>query len=320
MKTKIFALLSLFLLIKGSMNSYSQVTIGLGESPEKYATLQVKDKAREVSASLDGATADKGGILLPRVELQKRYQLLPFVAQDIVDANDQDYQDAKLVHTGLIVYNLTENDDEELCLGLNQWDGGEKWNCFQTKLGNATAILGNCDSLTFTGQYQSNVALTSANYMTMPLHVKKAGAYTITAAPSPDNGYYFTASGVFLTAGYYYLTIPGTGMPIDYTPVNSEGDLIKISFNGNSLETCDPLRIKIEDSSKKPLYTMNCSSVSVKGVYKIDIPLDNTNFIDITLNADIEAVGSTYTIETNTVDGIYFKDSGLITGISQPVN
>ncbi len=125
MKTKIFALLSLFLLIKGSMNSYSQVTIGLGESPEKYATLQVKDKAREVSASLDGATADKGGILLPRVELQKRYQLLPFVAQDIVDANDQDYQDAKLVHTGLIVYNLTENDDEELCLGLNQWDGGK---------------------------------------------------------------------------------------------------------------------------------------------------------------------------------------------------
>lgn len=318
MKSKVFILISLFFLIGRSLSSYSQVTIGLGESPEKYAILQVKDKTRESSDPLDAATADKGGILLPRVELHKKNQLLPFVTQDIVDANNQDYQDAKLIHTGLIVYNLIENDDEELCLGLNQWDG-EKWNCFQSKLGNAVATLGNCDSLTFVGHYQNNVALTSSNYMTIPLHVQKAGAYTVTAMPDPDNGYYFTASGVFLTVGYYYLTIPGTGMPIDYTPESSNGDLIKITFNDKSLETCDPLFIKVEDSSKKPLYTMDCSSVNVRGVYEIDRPLNNTNFIELTLKADIEAVGSTYIIETNTVDGIYFKDSGLITSISQPV-
>lgn len=305
-------------MIGAPVGIYAQVNVGTGEAAEKYATLQIKDKETSSSAALNAATADKGGLLLPRVDLQKKYELLPFVTQAVVDANAQDYQDAKLSHTGLIVYNLVENDDEELCLGLNQWDG-EKWNCFETKLGNAIAKLGECDSLTFVGQYQNKVSLSSANYMTIPLHVTKAGAYTITAMPSPDNGYYFTTSGVFLTTGYYYLTIPGAGTPIDYTPSGGNGDLMLVTFNGNALnsDTECPKYIKVEDSSKKPLYTMTCGKTKVYGVYQLNKELTDDNYITVTIDAELDAVGATYIIETNTIDGIYFKGQGMITAAGE---
>jgi len=315
MKTKLLMLsFCLLFFVGGSVKSYAQVNVGLGEAAEKYATLQIKDKETVTSNPLNAPTAEKGGLLLPRVELQKKKELLPFVTQTEVDNNYQTYQDAKLAHTGLIVYNLIEDDDEELCLGLNQWDG-EQWNCFQQKMGNAIAELGNCDSLKFIGQYLNDVSLGAGNYMTIPLHVTKAGAYTITAMPDPDNGYYFTVTGVFLTTGYYFLSIPGAG-----TPLNFQTDQLKITFNGKSLDACDPLYITVEDSSKKPYYVMDCSSVNVKGVYQINKPLDITkNYIEVNLEVDIAAVGATYIIETNTVDGIYFKASGLLTGTVQTI-
>jgi len=301
------------------------VTIGLGESPERYAILQLKDNEKQSSGPLNAATAKNGGLLLPRVELEKKYQLLPFVTQAIVDANDQDYQDSKLTHTGLIVYNLVENDDEDLCLGLNQWDG-EKWDCFQSKMGNAAATIDNCESLSFVGQYKNNVSLGTGNYMTITLNVTKAGAYTITATPDPANGYYFNYTGVFLTTGVYSVMVPGAGTPLNYTPGNSDGDLIKITFNGKALENCDPLYIKIEDSSVKPIYTMSCGSTKVKGVYQIDKELETRDsgtgeghYLEVTLNVDNTAFGAKYVIETNTVDGIYFKGEGLLITSNQTV-
>ncbi len=304
---------------------YSQVTIGSGEPPEKYATLQIKD----INAidSLDDLTAQNGGLLLPRVALKMKKELLPFATPAEVNANPQpqSYLDAKKSHTGLIVYNIKEDDNEELCLGLNQWDG-EQWNCFQTKLGNAIAELGDCDSIKFAGQYQDKVLLNGSNYMTVPLHVKKPGAYTITARAaysadhSIDNGYYFTQTGVFMTPGYYFISVPGAGTPLKFTPTGNNGDLITITFNNKQLDACDPLYIKVEDSSIKPLYTMDCSSVKVRGVYKIDVPLKpNENYIEMTLNVDLSAVGSTYIIETNTVDGITFRDEGLLTGTTMNI-
>lgn len=322
---KILSLFSLILLIVSS--THAQVTIGSNNPPEKAALLDMK----EIVSKDGGYTTNKGGLILPRVNLEKKYQLYPFIRENGYDPLnfdnpsynpdlvDSEYAKEKPAHTGLIVYNLVDNEDEELCLGLNQWDG-EKWNCFQTKLGNAIAEITNCDSVKFHGQYLDKTALNSSNFMTIPLNVTKTGAYNITVMPDPENGYYFIVSGVFLATGYYYVTIPASGTPIKYTPDSDPGDLMKITFNGKPMDTCDPLYLKIEDSSRKPLYIMDCSKTKVRGVYKLNEELDiDDNYIEMTLNVDLEAVGAKYIIETNTVDGIYFKDEGLLTSTTMNI-
>ncbi|MBN9301792.1 MULTISPECIES: hypothetical protein [Dysgonomonas] len=313
-------LLLLIAIFCTNLTTNAQVTIGSGEPSATGALLQLKDKDNII----DGTANASKGLALPRVNLSQKNQLFPMFLKDSSNPTSgpsDDYAANKTgidqMHTGLIVYNLVEDDDKELCMGLNQWDG-EKWNCFESKLGNAVVEIGNCDSLTFAGIYQNNVSLNASNYMTIPLHVTKAGAYNIITMPDPSNGYYFTASGVFLTTGYYYLSIPGAGTPTNHT-VGTAGDLIKITFNGKQLTTCDPLRINVEDSSVKPVYNMSCSATKVRGVYELNKPLDpDANYIEVTLNVTAP-YGATYSIETNTVDGIYFKGSGLLSTASQTV-
>ncbi|MDL2303435.1 hypothetical protein LJC28_03470 [Dysgonomonas sp. OttesenSCG-928-D17] len=313
--TQILVFFLIILSVGNIQNLNSQVTVGQNEPPEQYATLQIKDKTIDRTGDLDVATADKGGLLLPRVELVKKKELLPFVTQDEIDTNAQEYNDAKLLHTGLIVYNLVEDDDEELCIGLNQWDG-EEWNCLQNKMGNAIAEINDCSTLKFMGQYQNDVPLNSSNYMSIELTVTKAGAYTITAMPDPENGYYFAFTGVFMATGDYTLIVPGAGTPINFTPTGESGDPIKITFNEKALDACAPLYVVIEDSSKKPIYSMLCNKTEVKGVYQLDKELDEDNFIEVTLDVDPAAAGATYIIETNTIDGIYFKGQGTLADTS----
>lgn len=77
MKTKLSILLFFLFYITGGMTEiYSQVTIGAGEPAEKYATLQIRDKTSQSLNDLGGVTSEKGGLLLPRVELKKKDQLL----------------------------------------------------------------------------------------------------------------------------------------------------------------------------------------------------------------------------------------------------
>lgn len=326
-------LILLVVFSNSSLTTNAQVTIGNEEQPIAGSLLQIKSKPNITD---DGANSNRG-LALPRVALSEKKQLFPMFLtnpDDSTSGANADYTTNKSAidkaHTGLIVYNLTENDDKELCLGLNQWDG-EQWNCFQSKMGNAIASIDNCDNITFSGVYQDKVSLNSGNYMNITLNVTKAGAYTVTARASyagdnsVDNGYYFTTTGVFLTTGTYALQIPGNGTPLKYTPSsNPSGDVITIFMNDKQLTLADgsttcPKNIVVEDSSVKPLYTMDCSKTKVYGVYKIDEELDtDQHYIEVTLNSDAP-YGATYHIETNTVDGIYFKGSGLLTGATQTV-
>lgn len=334
MKTKLVAVWFSFFILLGYMNTTAQVTVGHNEAPESYATLQVKDVSidRE-NGPLDAATAENGGLLLPRVELKKKKELLPFVTQQEVDDNAQAYKDAKLLHTGLIVYNLVENDNEELCLGLNQWDG-EQWNCFQEKMGNAIATITDCNTVGFFGIYKDKEGLDGSHYMKVKLNVTKAGAYTITARAgyssdhSQDNGYYFTSTGVFMTVGTYDLTIPGAGTPLLFTPENENGDLMTITFNDKPLvdgngNSC-PKYIFVEDTSKKPMYKIDCRTVKVTGFGILDqevMPSTASTgqkaYISVTLDVDAAADGAVYEIKTNEVAGMSFYAKGKLGSASR---
>jgi hypothetical protein len=292
MKTKLLVLLCLLFIIGGPVESYAQVTVGLGEAAEKYATLQIKDRTKLDADAKNAKNAEKGGLLLPRVELQKKKELLPFATQAEVDANDQAYKDAKLAHTGLIVYNLVEDDDEELCLGLNQWDG-EQWNCFQGKMGNAKFDLVSCSDIEVNGVYVEEMTTTSDNYLSINLNVTKVGTFAITA--TTGNGYSFYLSGVALSVGGMTVNVPCQG-----TPVNVQTD--KLIFSGIELAPgCEP---EIEVSSNIANYSLNCSSIVVNGRYVKGTALTVSN--TITLNVTVSAAGS-YNISTPLTNGIRFS-------------
>lgn len=106
-----------FFILILSQNILSQVTIGLGEAPERVALLQLKDQSSDSSY----VTATKGGLLLPRVRLLNINTLEPFMSP-----SDTEYDKEKKLSMGLVVYNINESLDDNLHTGVYYWSG-EKW-------------------------------------------------------------------------------------------------------------------------------------------------------------------------------------------------
>jgi hypothetical protein len=331
MKTKLTVLLCLLFMTSGWVKSFAQVNIGLGEAAEKYATLQIKDKTILASEPLDTATAEKGGLLLPRVVLKKKKELLPFVTQAEVDANEQAYKDAKLSHTGLIVYNLTEDDDEELCLGFNQWDG-EQWNCFQQKATTAQFTL-DCSSLTVLGTYGDGVGLNSSNYLRVSVDVTRIGSYSISATADPDNGYFYELAGTFYSTGTFSVTIPGTGQPVNHSqgadlldPADDTPDQFTLTSSGGGSD-CN-FTVNVHSTAAHPEFTIDCGATVVEGMYFEDEPLttvpnpinNQSHRIKVTLK-DIpsSSYGAIASLETNAVDGFSFKGEAVLSSSTQEI-
>lgn len=282
----------------------AQVSIGSGEEPISGSILQLKEK----DAVTDASSNAHRGLALPRVTLSEKKALYPMFLADPDDpasgpnsaysgaANKEALDKA---HTGLIVYNLTENDDKELCLGLNQWDG-EQWNCFQYALGKAVVEI-SCPDVSIMGSYVESTALTSENKIKLIIDVKKPGAWTASASINgSSNGYSFYASGVFLEKGQYVIYLDGQGMP-----VSPQNDNFTIKINESNI--CSTT-VKVQ--SKIGGYDLLCSSTTVIGKYLKGIELDGTNTITIRVN--VSKLGS-YLIETNESKGIKFSQSGDFT-------
>ena len=281
----------------------AQVSIGSGEEPISGSILQLKEKGAVTDASPNAYR----GLALPRVTLSEKKALYPMFLVDPDNPNSgpntaysgaTNKQALDKAHTGMIVYNLTEDDDKELCLGLNQWDG-EQWNCFQSKMGNAKFDAVNCSDIEINGVYVEGIPTTSANYIRINLNVTKVGAFSITL--TTGNGYSFYQSGVALSIGKMIVNIPCQG-----TPVDAQTD--KLSFNGIELiPGCEP---EIEVSSAIANYSLNCSSIVVNGRYLKGTVLNSSN--TITLNVTVTTSGS-YNINTPLTNGIRFSASGNFT-------
>lgn len=80
------------------------------------------------------------------------------------------------------------------------------------------------------GVYEKGVALTEENYIELNVHTYVPGEYNITT--KNENGYTFSASGVFESLGVYQIILTGEGTPktdqIDSIYIASESDDIKI--------------------------------------------------------------------------------------------
>lgn len=97
----------------------AQVTIGSNLSPEKAAILDLKTQQGNAGST----TTTKGGLLLPRVELNDLNELDIF---DVINTTDADYAVQKLSHTGLTIFNTKVNEAAKIEKGIYVWNG-QKW-------------------------------------------------------------------------------------------------------------------------------------------------------------------------------------------------
>ena len=317
-----------------SLSLHAQVTVGSAEEPVKGSLLQLKS-LDSINGSSENAYR---GLILPRVTLSKQDQLYPMFLNDPEDpgsgANSEysaDKSEIDQAHTGLVVYNIVENEAEALYAGINMWDG-EKWTCLSRKAETGNGFILDCGSIKHEGSYSNTEALNSSNYITLTLDVKKTGTYTITGRsgfngnPDEDNGYYFMASGEFLTSGNYTLLLAGSGKPKKATPDGGQGDVITFMINGKPLTMADDqicqYNIKVEDKNKGLDFVMDCEKTTVEGTYSLNKPLDGSNTITVWVTTAPDATNNgTCTLTTNTVDGMSFTSSPttLSPGQSVPI-
>lgn len=255
--------------------------------------VNIKEVNSNAAFQIEAPDKDKG-VIIPRLTEAQR-DAIP-----TTDAED-----------GLSIYNIDEG-----C--INYWSKLDKeWKSICGKIGKAVFEIKDCASVEVKGQYLSGTAVSGSNYLKVEVEVTKIGTYTISAIADPDNGYYFTLSGEFLSTGDYTLNIPTMG-----TPKDAQEDEFTILLNGALPEdtaTACTFKVTVEDSTVKPLFKMDCSSVKVNGVYKQDQALGVSNTISVTLNVETAALGSTYNIKTDFVEGISFEGTGVLTSTTQVV-
>ncbi|MPT30979.1 MAG: hypothetical protein E2600_04785, partial [Chryseobacterium sp.] len=258
-----------------SINIYGQVGINT-DKPNAYAGLHISERMDPASANPDKYS----GIIIQRyTEAQRDAQLTPNMGAS---------------QNSLLIYNTTED-----C--YNYWNNVEQeWKSLCGKLGKSQFTF-DCTALQVKGTYVEGRELTASNYLSIPVTVTKAGEYTFLATTA--NGYSFFASGTFLNTGSYTIQAAGQG-----TPVAVQTDNLSINANGTDV-TCTPART-VTVLSAAGTYTMSCGSATVNGVYKVGVALTASN--TITLPVNVTSLGS-YTVTTNTVDGISFSGSGTFT-------
>ena len=128
----------LLLLFALPLSMRSQVTLGSGIPPAKAALLELKSEEKDLSGvpvgtdaitHIDNVTSTKGGLVLPRVMLENKKTLEPFVTATESNANAGKLKEK---HAGLMVYNIyvsaeTETDpDKRFKQGIYTWDGA-RW-------------------------------------------------------------------------------------------------------------------------------------------------------------------------------------------------
>lgn len=303
MKTKLTVLfMCLAFLFSGMGHISAQITVGSSLEPAEGALLDIKEEVEnEPAGSL--VSAATGGLLMPRVKLERRKELNPLVQGATADT--------KLLHTGLVVYNLQKVESEDLLVGLNYWDG-EKWNPLVIKEeGEAEFSILNCENITIDGTYQIGTPLGAGNVMKMRVSVSKKGTYSVLAQADPFNGYYFFTDGEFKTTGTFEIVLNGAGTPI--TPKeNPLYDLVVIDLNGKRASCTKQLEIK--DSAAKPKFVLSCNSVKANGIYKKGIALDGNNTISLVIDVEAGTEGAPYHVYTDEVDGIKFEGKGVLSG------
>jgi hypothetical protein len=170
----------------------------------------------------------------------------------------------------------------------------------------------NCASAVVNGTYTQNAALIASNTVTVSVNVTTIGAYTLTAT---GGGMTFTATGNFTTTGNQNVTLTGSG-----TPATSGANTLTFAAPNNS---CN-FTVNVAPAGGGAAVGVlagapgTCSPITVNGFYVESAATGSSNTVGVTVNV---TTAGTYTISTNTVNGLSFSSSGNLTvGNNQVIN
>jgi hypothetical protein len=163
-----------------------------------------------------------------------------------------------------------------------------------------------CTGAVLSGSFTAGVAATSANTVTLAVSVDSIGTYAI--ATNTINGITFSGSGVFTSTGAQDITLTASGTPsaagtYDFMPIagGCSFSITVASNNGGSGGTA---------SYTLGGGTSSCTDASVSGTLTAGSAASAAN--TVALKVTVNTVG-TYSISTNTTNGISFAGSGSFT-------
>lgn len=153
------------------------------------------------------------------------------------------------------------------------------------------------------GTYVVGAAMAPSNTLTIQVNVTLPGYYTIGAATI--NGFIFSGSGVFTTTGLQNVVLTGTG-----TPLNAGPTAVTVT---NLTSTCSYI-INVQATSGPATFTLDgapngCTAFALAGTYAATVAATASN--TVTLNVTVQTAG-TYSVTTNTANGITFSGSGTL--------
>lgn len=162
----------------------------------------------------------------------------------------------------------------------------------------------NCINFTVNGNYYAGIVATTNNTVTMSVNVTKPGTYNIIT--NTANGITFSNAGSFINNGQHTVTLSATGIP-----VQSEST----AFIPNTGTISCNFLLAVQPLPAPAVFTLNgapnvCTQVAVNGFYIVAKPLDAANTAVVQVN--VSSPGS-YTLSTNTVNGISFFAAGVFT-------
>ena len=159
-----------------------------------------------------------------------------------------------------------------------------------------------CTNFTVNGTYNAASPVAASNTVTLNVNVTTAGSYTITT--NTANGITFSKTGTFTATGGQTVVLNATGTP------TAAGTFI---FKPNVTSTCD-FSVTVQPLQSPAQFTLSgapaCAPITVNGTYTANTVLGITNTAVVQVNVSV--IGS-YTLATNTVNGMAFSKSGTFT-------
>lgn len=242
--------------------------VGIGTTtPNPRAVLQIN------------ALNNDAGILIPRLTTVQRNAM--------VMTNTED---------GVMIFNTDED-----C--FNYWHKNSlSWKSICGDKSRAVFTISCATSNQAFGNYVVNQPVSNENFINLTINVTTPGNYTIYGTTT--NGYNFSASGEFISAGNYSIQLLAQG-----TPLVAQIDTVTFTDGNLPLSCANPTQITVLSKSD---FTFDCTTIAVNGQYKVGQPLVNSNTLTIPVN--VTSLGY-YTINSNNVDGISFNKSGTFTAL-----
>ncbi|MGB4845082.1 MAG: hypothetical protein WBP16_11510 [Ferruginibacter sp.] len=166
---------------------------------------------------------------------------------------------------------------------------------------------GSCTSPVIQGIYTAGTALTASNKLIVTVDVITPGDYTISA--TPVNGISFTASGTFTATGTQTVTLSGSGTPLTAgaTTMSLSGAAAGCSFT----VTVDPAGAGGTSTFLFAGSFGDCaagSGFSGKFIAGTAFTANEIMTVDVLVGTT-----GTYTIYTDTINGVYFRKTGTFT-------